>query len=144
MNNKTIRTDVDENRLEPKLKLNSVPGGSGGLEWRNRPPWRGAQVQGGIASTSRGTSAWFKVGLRTTGNTQIPGRKQATAAMKLKSDRRMAEEIVARYGGRHSVQKSEQHTSILEWARRLLSGLLWAPTTNSQVAEVAWGGILPR
>lgn len=47
-------------------------------------------VRGGIASTSRGISARFVVGLGATGNAKSSGRKQAMAARKLKSDYRMA------------------------------------------------------
>ncbi|XP_049317138.1 uncharacterized protein LOC125779949 [Bactrocera dorsalis] len=74
----------------------------------------GAFVHGGIASTSRGTSARIMKG--STGATS-----RGALARKLKSDPRLAAKIVERYGGKHAGQVSEQHANTLEWAKRILS-----------------------
>ncbi|XP_050338279.1 uncharacterized protein LOC126764663 [Bactrocera neohumeralis] len=74
----------------------------------------GSFIRGGIASTSRGTSARIMKG--STGN-----KSKAALARKLKSDRRLAAKILERYGDKHAGQVSEQHASTLEWAKKVLS-----------------------
>nr|AMS38349.1 hypothetical protein [Bactrocera tryoni] len=74
----------------------------------------GAFIHGGIASTSRGTSARIMKG--STG-----GISKGALARKLKSDRRLAAKIVERYGGKHAGQVTEQHANTLEWAKKVLS-----------------------
>ncbi|XP_049316892.1 uncharacterized protein LOC125779656 [Bactrocera dorsalis] len=71
----------------------------------------GALIHGGIASTSRGTSARVMKG--STG-----GFSKGALARKLKSDRRLAAKIVERYGGE---QIPDQHANTLEWAKKVLS-----------------------
>ncbi|XP_050338293.1 uncharacterized protein LOC126764685 [Bactrocera neohumeralis] len=73
----------------------------------------GAFIRGGVASTSRGTSARIMKG--STG-----GISKGALARKLKSDRRLAAKIVERYGGEHAGQVSEQHANTLEWAKKVL------------------------
>ncbi|XP_049315841.1 uncharacterized protein LOC125779245 [Bactrocera dorsalis] len=49
------------------------------------------------------------------------GISKGALARKLKSDRRLAANIVERYGGEHAGQVSEQHAHTLEWAKKVLS-----------------------
>ncbi|XP_050324420.1 uncharacterized protein LOC126755717 [Bactrocera neohumeralis] len=73
----------------------------------------GAFIRGGVASTSRGTSARIMKG--STG-----GISKGALTRKLKSDRRLAAKIVERYCGEHAGQVSEQHANTLEWAKKVL------------------------
>ncbi|XP_069964810.1 uncharacterized protein [Bactrocera oleae] len=50
-----------------------------------------------------------------------PVGKRVTAAKKLKSDRRLAAKILEHFGGEQADQKSDQHASTLEWAKKVLS-----------------------
>lgn len=49
----------------------------------------------------------------------------------------MTSERKARYGGRQTVQESEQHASALEWARRVLRGGDDGGLAGSEETEVA-------